>query len=353
MEIMKNPTIKSLLGHLRDLLIVVVISNLVAFLFSMNLDNFAERLRMNSLYGLFIGGFLWKGNQYIGYILSKKININVQPAKALRWNFSAMFIYTIIAILVVNYIWYVIIFGNTPLQMFNYGMISMLIELFVTVIITSIYFSIDFFKSWRESAVNEERLQKESIKLQYKALKNQVNPHFLFNSLNSLSSLVYKDQDQAVKFIKQLAEIYRYVLEHKDYELVTLAEEVSFSEKYIYLQKIRHDCGLNVNITLKNMNNRMVVPVSLQILIENAIKHNIISEENPLNIKIYDTADTIVVMNNLQPKKALLESGGIGLSTIKARYSFLSDKQVVIKESDKHFIVELPIIERHHESADH
>lgn len=345
--------IKNLIGHLRDLLIVILIGNLVSFLFNMDFDNFFERLALGSLYSLFIGGFLWKGNQYIGFVIGKKMNINKSPLKVLWWNLSAMFIYSVTAIVVVNYIWFVLIFNWTPGRMFTAQLLTMLIELIITVVITSIFFSAAFFRSWRESAVNEERLKKESISLQYKALKNQVNPHFLFNSLNSLSSLVYKDQDLAVKFIKQLSEVYRYVLEHKENELVTLAEEVSFSEKYVYLQKIRHEEGLKFSVSLRDMNSRLVVPVSLQILIENAIKHNVIAEDIPLYIDIFDTDEAIVVRNNLQPRKALKESGGIGLSTIKARYSFLSDRKVITRETKEHFIVELPIIERPDARADH
>jgi len=336
--------INKVLSHLRDLLIVILIGNVISFVFSGNFENFWEQLMMNSLYSLFIGGVLWKGNEYIGYRLGHKIDISKQPARALWWNLSIMFTYSLVAIIAVNYIWFVVIYDWTPQQLFSRGMLTMLITFFVTVAITSIFFSIYFFQAWRESSVNEERLQKESIKLQYKALKNQVNPHFLFNSLNSLTALVYQDQDQAAKFIKQLSEVYRYVLAHKDNELVSLAEEISFSEKYVYLQKIRHNNSLQVNFSLHDFHDMYVVPVSLQILIENAIKHNEVSEENPLLIEIFNTEDTITVKNNLQPKKMIKESGGIGLSTIKARYSFLSDRDVITEETEDAYIVKIPII---------
>ena len=344
MKTTKHAWFKSVLHHLRDLLIIMLIGNVISFSFSGDFVNFWERLMVNSLYSLFIGGVLWKGNEYIGFRLGRKIDINEQPTRALWWNLSIMFTYSLVAILAVNYIWFVIIYDWTPQQLFSRGMLTMLITFFVTIAITSLFFSIYFFQAWRESAVNEERLQKESIKLQYKALKNQVNPHFLFNSLNSLTALVYQDQDQAAKFIKQLSEVYRYVLAHKDNELVSLSEEISFSEKYIYLQKIRHNSSLQVNFSIQDSHDKYVVPVSLQILIENAIKHNEVSEENPLRIEISNTEDTITIKNNLQPKKTIKESGGIGLSTIKARYSFLSDRDVITEETEDSYIVEIPII---------
>lgn len=335
---------KRLLEHLRDLVIVILIGNLISFMFSLHFDNFWERVLLNSVYSASIGGALWKGNEFIGITLGKKIDIHLQPIRSLRWNLITMFIYSLVAIVVVNYIWFVVIFDWTAQRMFKNSMITMLIELFVTVAITSIFFSIGFFKAWRESAVNEERLQKEGIKLQYQALKNQVNPHFLFNSLNSLSSLVYQDQEQAVKFIKQLSEVYRYVLTQKDNELVRLEDEINFAKTYVYLQKIRLGDNLHVNFSMDGNAHDFVVPVSIQILIENAIKHNEASAENPLTIEIWNTNETVKVKNNLQPIRVIKDSGGIGLSTIKARYSFLSSKEVVTEETEDSYIVEIPLI---------
>lgn len=229
--------------------------------------------------------------------------------------------------------------------LFKNGFPILAIQMAITILIASVLYSINFFKAWRESAVNEERLQKESIKLQYKALKNQVNPHFLFNSLNSLTTLVYRDQGQAAKFIKQLSDVYRYILEHKDNELVTVQEEINFAKKYIYLQKIRHGESLQVDIQIKNFVKEFVVPVSIQILIENAIKHNEVSEENPLKIKISRNGEYIMVKNNLQPKRVLKDSGGIGLSTIRKRYSFLTKNAVITMETDNKFLVKVPVLE--------
>lgn len=344
MHIKKNKLVYELLGHGRDLVIIMLIGNIISFVFSLQFDNFWERVMMNSLYSGFIGGVLWKGNQYIGFVLGKKIDVYKEPGKALRWNLVSMFLFSLVAIVVVNYIWFVVIYDWTVERMFSRSMLTMLIEFIVTVAITSIFFSISFFKAWRESAINEERLQKERAKLQYQALKNQVNPHFLFNSLNSLTSLVYQDADQAARFIKQLSEVYRYVLTQKDNELVRLEAEIEFSKKYVYLQKIRLQDNLQVNINIQPHQEQHVVPVSIQILIENAIKHNEASEEKPLIIDIYNTNDMLIVSNNLQLKKVLKDSGGIGLSTIKARYESLTDVPLTTRKTETHFVVEIPVI---------
>ncbi|MCD4696155.1 MAG: histidine kinase [Bacteroidales bacterium] len=340
-----NFTKRKIWGHIRDLLIVVLIGDIVTIFFDPNLENFFMYFWWNSLYSLFIGGFLWKGNEAVGYLTEKRVNGKKEPARALRWNLSGMFIYSTIAIFFVNYVWWILIFNRPMDYLFKNGFPILAIQMAITILIASVLYSINFFKAWRESAVNEERLQKESIKLQYKALKNQVNPHFLFNSLNSLTTLVYRDQGQAAKFIKQLSDVYRYILEHKDNELVTVQEEINFAKKYIYLQKIRHGESLQVDIQIKDFVKEFVVPVSIQILIENAIKHNEVSEENPLKIEILRNGEYIMVKNNLQPKRVLKDSGGIGLSTIRKRYSFLTKNAVITMETDNKFLVKVPVLE--------
>ena len=337
---------RAILGHIRDLVLIVFIGNFISFLFNQDFSDFWHRIEIGSWYSLMIGGTLWKGNQFIGWYLSRKLDYNKRPFFTLRVNLISMFIYSLIAIIIVNYIWYVWIWDWTISKMFSSGYPSMIIEFVVTIIITSIYFAIGFFQAWRESAVNEERLQKESIKLQYNALKNQVNPHFLFNSLNTLTTLVYKDPDLSAKFIKQLSEVYRYVLEHKDSELVNLDEEIAFCKHYIYLQQIRHGDNLKTNINIPANQPIMVVPLSIQLLIENAIKHNEVSDDHPLEITVDIEDQFIVVKNNLQLRTAIPDSGGIGLDTLEKRYAFLSDQHFSSEKTDSAFVVKIPLIKK-------
>jgi sensor histidine kinase YesM len=140
--------------------------------------------------------------------------------------------------------------------------------------------------------------------------------------------------------------VYRYILSHKDNELVRLDEEIDFAKKYVYLQKMRLDSGLQVEFSIQDEKDLYVVPVSIQMLIENAIKHNEASEENPLNIEVKNTTENLLVRNNLQPKQVTRDSGGIGLSTIRGRYGFLTGKDVITREENGNYLVELPVIHK-------
>jgi LytS/YehU family sensor histidine kinase len=155
---------------------------------------------------------------------------------------------------------------------------------------------------------------------------------------------VYEDQDKAVNFIKQLSEVYRYVLDTRDKEVVPLEEELQFLKSYTYLQQIRFGDKLSIDLSLNGLET-MVAPLALQMLIENAVKHNEISEENPLRIKVYQEHGSIVVENNLQKKSRLgEETSGVGLENINKRYQFLSIEKVVIEQTNDKFLVKLPVI---------
>ncbi|MBN2773636.1 MAG: histidine kinase [Prolixibacteraceae bacterium] len=206
--------------------------------------------------------------------------------------------------------------------------------------------TIVFLKNWKQAAVNEEKLKREILNVEFEALKNQVNPHFLFNNLTALSSLLYKDQDKAVRFINQLSEIYRYVLEYGKNEVVSLETEKKLLNNFIYLYGIRYENGLKININIPEERNKFIVPMSLQILLENAIKHNTLSEEQPLEIKITLEDNYISVWNNFQPKTSVQHSGKLGLNNIKSRYRYLTNKEVIIEKTNEHFKVKVPVLNK-------
>jgi sensor histidine kinase YesM len=283
---------------------------------------------------------LWIGNGELTEFISKKVSWVKFPVQRLIVGVIATVIYTVSIVLLIARSWEY--FLN-----FNFGSYADIVvpSLIITFFISLFLHSRGFLIAWRASAVDAERLQKENVKAQYDSLKNQVNPHFLFNSLNALTNLVYEDQDKAAKFIKQLSEVYRYVLDTREKELVSLDDEVRFLESYLFLQQIRFGDKLRLEIDLKNASGQ-VAPLALQMLIENAIKHNIIAEEQPLNIKVYSKDDSIVVENNLQKKTILTEdSSGLGLENIKKRYEFLTDRKVKVDQFNFVFKVELPIIQ--------
>lgn len=192
------------------------------------------------------------------------------------------------------------------------------------------------------------KLQKENLQSQFEVLKQQVNPHFLFNSLNVLTSLIKVDPDLAEVFTERLSVVYRNVLENKDKDLVSLGSEMDFIRAYVFLLDIRftNKVFVNINIDEKDFDS-YVVPLALQLLIENAIKHNTFSKINPLIIELFvDENKYLNVINNLQSRKTQMMSTGIGLVNISKRYSLLSERQPVFEVTDTHFIARIPLIER-------
>ncbi|HEY3372896.1 MAG TPA: histidine kinase [Prolixibacteraceae bacterium] len=200
-----------------------------------------------------------------------------------------------------------------------------------------------FFKNWKEAAVQQEKLKREQLALQYETLKSQVNPHFLFNNLNSLTSLISSNPDKAIDFVKKLSEVYRYVLDQKDCELVALETELKFLESYVFLQKIRFGNNLEVKINIVDRNFK-VIPLSVQMLVENAIKHNEISDLHPLEINIYSTDDQYLVIENMLQKKAGSEGSGSGIQNIKSRYEFFTDKDLSISITKERFRISIPLL---------
>lgn len=216
---------------------------------------------------------------------------------------------------------------------------------FISVSIAAFFTGVDFLKNWKTETIRAERLEKEKIATQYESLRNQVNPHFLFNSLNALSELVYENQELAVKYIRQLSQVYRYVLDSRNKEVISLHEEIDFIESFIFLQKIRFGNNLTVTIDVKKSDSMYILPLSLQIIVENAIKHNEISEENPLHIVISQNDNYISISNRLMKKRSMDKGTGIGLENIKMRYKYLTERPATSQEIDGNFIVKIPILE--------
>ncbi|RPJ83028.1 MAG: hypothetical protein EHJ94_00560, partial [Deltaproteobacteria bacterium] len=189
------------------------------------------------------------------------------------------------------------------------------------------------------------QLQKENLISQLEALKNQIDPHFLFNNFSTLASIIEENQEAAVNFVEELSNVYRYVLQTRVHSLIPVKEELSFIQSYLFLMTKRFGNNLTVSITVpEKFHNLYILPFSLQLLIENAIKHNIISLKKPLTIEIYVHDDNIVIRNNLQKKTIPVKSTHMGLANIENRYKLVSDKQVRIMTSDLEFRVEIPLL---------
>lgn len=268
-----------------------------------------------------------------------------QPGKKFLLHFSVLFVFSFIVSALVFYVFAYLMFEGEQWLTLGEVLNQAKLPAFISVSIAAFFTSTDFLKNWKQETIRAEQLEREKIATQYESLRNQVNPHFLFNSLNALSELVYENQDLAVKYIRQLSLVYRYVLDSRSREVASLKEELDFLESFIFLQKIRFGENLIFELGAEKSESKYVLPLSLQILIENVIKHNVISTEDPLRIRLFEDDNYLVVANKLNKKRSVESGTGIGLENIKKRYRYLSEKPVLIMEDADSFVVKIPILE--------
>lgn len=205
-----------------------------------------------------------------------------------------------------------------------------------------------------QMALKNTALQKQNADARYETLKNQLNPHFLFNSFNTLNSLITESREKATEFVNNMSDVYRYVLQSSKKDITTVGEELSFLDSYSDMLLKRHNQKLTIDIDVERADeDYLIVPMALQILVENAVKHNVISAGQPLHIKIFSKDGSIVVQNDLQRRRTSGASNGIGLFNLNKRYEYLSGKNIIIKEEDTNntFTVKIPLL--HHEDIDH
>jgi hypothetical protein len=220
-------------------------------------------------------------------------------------------------------------------------------SLMIALCVSAIFFGLYFYKYRQETRVKQQKIIAGAASAQFDALKNQLDPHFLFNSLNVLTSLIEEDPQQAQRFTTGLSKVYRYVLEQKNKEVVPVDEEFAFARTYVRLLKMRFEDSIVFDIPEQSANPEgKIVPLSLQLLLENAVKHNVVTQESPLHIKVEERGGFIVVTNTLQPKQVVKKSSGVGLQNIRNRYSLLTRRQVAIKMADGTFEVAIPILTR-------
>jgi two-component system, LytTR family, sensor kinase len=218
-----------------------------------------------------------------------------------------------------------------------------MLDLFGCLSINLAFFSEYIFKQWKASIQRAERLEKEKALVQYDNLKNQLNPHFLFNALASLNSLIFENQEQASQFLKQLSKVYRYLLENK--EVVTLRKELDFLENYLSLLRTRFGDALIIKTEVQEKDkDAQTVPVTLQNLLENALKHNIVTTDRPLLIRIYTSNGYLCVENSLQRKSIVENSNRQGLVNLKNLYRYLAPKEVMVSETEAKFTVKVPLL---------
>ena len=220
-------------------------------------------------------------------------------------------------------------------------------SIMAALVVGSVYENVYFFQKWKTTIQANEALKSQQIRTQFEVLQNQMSPHFLFNSLNTLNSLIVEDPKVAIEFNEKLSDVYRYILQNKERELVSLEEEIKFVEDYLFLLKMRYPRNLKVEI---NIDPKYYIfflpPLTIQMLVENSIKHNVVSTALPLVIEIYvEKNHSLMVKNNLQPKKSLEKSTKTGLNNIKKRYQYLSEKNIEVITTTQNFLVAVPLLE--------
>jgi sensor histidine kinase YesM len=305
-----------------------------------------EWLKLQFIYILVYTVTIYFANAFVFIQLDKIFEKNRFHIKRLLIGFLASFFVSIFIIFCLRMLEQVGIENKTIVAFLQYEKpANYIVALVITLIVSLFIHLVYFYKSFQENKVKEQKIIANVASAQFESLKNQIDPHFLFNSLNVLSSLIEENPENAQKFTTSLSKVYRYVLEQKNKELVSVAEELQFAKTYMNLLKMRFENSITFEIPEHSENeDAKVVPLSLQLILENSIKHNVVSATKPLHIKIYVANNELIITNNLQKKEVLQDRKGVGLQNIVNRYAILTNRKVKIQESNDLFSVQLPIL---------
>lgn len=283
---------------------------------------------------------------YFRFLLKVFPGDTFRPKNLLRGAVGGIFL-TVLTLFLIRLFSALVVAGSSLSDFFLTEHISYYyLSFLISIVVTAIFYSVYYYKNKQETKVTEQKIIAGTASAKFDALKNQLDPHFLFNSLNVLTSLIEENPEAATRFTTSLSKVYRYVLEQKNKELVTLEEELKFAELYMSLLSLRFEDSIVFSLPkhLKNSQAK-VVPLSLQLLLENAVKHNQVTPSKKLFIKIYEENGSLLISNNVQYKQSLKESTGVGLQNIRERYAILTDRPVEVNESGNEFCVVIPILD--------
>lgn len=310
-----------------------------------NLRNIACTFLLSCFYSFGLGF----GIGYLNVFLDRKWDWLEQTNLRVYFGILVTLLYTIPVVLGINY--YVFIFlKKMPLEeFFNQQMLwTHLFYIILALGVSTFMQARSFMIKWKQATrteVTQQRIIAGNANAKFETLKNQIDPHFLFNSLNVLSSLIEENPENAQRFTTSLSKIYRYVLEQKDKELVSVSEELSFAKTYMNLLKMRFENSLFYELPETAPNpEAKVVPLSLQLLLENTVKHNVVSEQKPLHIRIFIEGDYLAIQNDFQKKEVMQSRQGVGLQNIVDRYGIITNRKVLIEQNEKTFTVKIPIL---------
>jgi two-component system, LytTR family, sensor kinase len=283
---------------------------------------------------------IWEGNRRIILWLRRFVSWERSPYARLIEQASLTVIFTVVTVLML-YLLFIPVLGLPPSGLGN----TLLASVSLTIFFNAVYESLYFTSRWRYAFMRAEVLKRENLHSQFESMKNRVNPRFLFNSLNTLSSLIDRDRQRAVEFVQDMARVYRYTLQSKEWPLVMLKKELGFLEIYIHLLKERFGNSLDIDIEIPDdAMTASIPPLTLQFLIENAIRHNEASLQHPLHIHLAVKDAELHVSNNLQRKAEAQRSPRMGVEEIQARYRIFTEKKIRIQEDKDYFRIELPLL---------
>ena len=323
--------------------VVFVIGTLLSGGFNFSSSNeFLEDFLFYQLYAFVLG---YSNMFFFDYMEKKDWKAN-DTIKRIALGMIGAEVITLIGLFILRVVTSVFYYGVTFKDFIaNEGIRNYQFGLWVTLTIVVIFHVAYFYNRYQKNKIKEQKVIAGTASAKFDALKNQLDPHFLFNSLNVLTSLIEENPDSAQKFTTSLSKVYRYVLEQKNKDLVTVDEELDFARTYMSLLKMRFEDSIVFEIPEKaNDPESKVVPLSLQLLLENAVKHNMVTTSKPLHIKIYEHNGNLVVENNLQTKQIVKKSSGVGLENIKQRYQLLTTRTVNINQQADSFAVAIPML---------
>ncbi|RZJ65705.1 MAG: histidine kinase, partial [Flavobacterium sp.] len=303
-------------------------------------------LQVNFLYVMLYSVCLHLANTVVFIGMDRFFGKGRMSVKRLLVGFACSFIVSLFVVFLLRIFEDVVIEGkNFKAFILNEVPGNYYVAMVLTLIITMIVHLVFFYKNYQENKVKEQKIIAGAASAKFESLKNQIDPHFLFNSLNVLSSLIEENPESAQRFTTSLSKVYRYVLEQKDKELVTIQEELAFAKTYMNLLRMRFEDSVSFELpeTISSPDAK-VVPLSLQLLLENTIKHNVVSQHRPLHIKIFEEDGYLIVQNDYQKKEVLQDGRGVGLQNIISRYGIITSRKVLIEQTREHFTVKIPVL---------
>jgi len=311
--------------------------------FDLPINELAKVLGIHFMYATVLTAL----NAYFFYYLEVKYSWKENSKNRLVVGALGSIILTMVGLTILRFVTLVVILGypldrflNDPsaISYYTFGLV-------ITLIVSLVFHAVFFYKALSEKKVTEQQIVAKTETAKFESLKSQIDPHFLFNSLNVLASLIGENPAQAEKFTTKLSKVYRYVLEQKNKDLIDLDEELQFAKTYMELLKMRFENALTFDIPEKASNPELkIIPLSLQLLLENTIKHNAVSEENPLKVVITEANGYLVITNNYNPKTVLEQGTKVGLNNIIDRYNLITLKKVSVEKTSDNFTVKLPLL---------